>query len=424
MDRHAEAIRNQSRKHLWHTHESDMLTHQVGCVQEGLQGLKQEWVSQLHLKKAPAAASPDAPFPVSLALHPEPPDSCSLFDQLEGLTLRATIHKQFLEMSSGGAPAPLWQALSLGIESAQLPRCLCKAMSAELRSKVASSAPSFCAGAAVVRILLDVLRRSFLMLLSQLPEFLTVMPQLLESYESVGATGNSERRIKFTSPPNENEAALSEDSGAPVVTDTAAAVETPDTTVSWNEAPQLHPAIQKMIKLLAARFPDLRATADRACEAVGEREASSTEPGGLGVQEEVPFCVSITPSDASWLHGSVQCSGSVALLDSPSDPSGITSLALFKGSSNDPSSGTTMMSQKHSTPVAEEPSTSLPSGERKASGARAFRAPLVPSGRAAGQRMVATLAVEAGEIVDVPTCAIVNHMLSKEAERASGELKA
>ena len=150
------------------------------------------------MKKATAASSTDAPFPVSLVLHPEPPDACSLFDQLEGLTLRATIHKQLLAMSDGGAPAPIWQALSLAVESVQLPSCLCRAMTAQLRQKLASTAPSFCGGAAVVRIVLEVVNKSFSMLLSDLPELLTVKPELLESYVSVGATGNSERRIKFT----------------------------------------------------------------------------------------------------------------------------------------------------------------------------------------------------------------------------------
>ena len=394
-------------------------------MQEGLKGLKQEWGSELRLKKATAASSTDAPFPVSLVLHPEPPDACSLFDQLEGLTLRATIHKQLLAMSDGGAPAPIWQALSLAVESVQLPSCLCRAMTAQLRQKLASTAPSFCGGAAVVRIVLEVVNKSFSMLLSDLPELLTVKPELLESYESVGATGNSERRIKFTLSSNENdldtidEAPSTDASQVQAIADIGAAEEKPVVSCSTDE-PQLHPNIQKMLKLMAARFPDLQSTHQSTCAASSDHHGASD--AGPDVSE-TPFTVSITPSDASWLHGSIKCLGTVALSASSSERSEDTSNLPSESSVNIKSpSSEAVMAQQHSTPAVGE-ATKSNGGESHSGKGRAPRRACVPAGQAAGPCMDVTLAVEPGPIIDVPTCAIVNHMLTKEAQCASGSFR-
>jgi hypothetical protein len=373
------------------------------CPQEGLKALKEQWGSQLKLKRTSPSASADAPFPVNLMLLPEPPDSCSLFDQLECLTLHATINKGFLAMSEGSAPAPLWHVLSIEIDSDQLPRSLSRAMTSKLRYDLATSAPSFCSGAKAARVILGVIRESFSMLLSSLPELLTLKPALLEYYESVGAAGNSERRMKFTPDTDEAEPPSSTVNLDPEAQSETAAVTAAQTKyseqssdASGRNAPPMHPSIAKMLRMLSTRFPDLKATYifDRAQNPI-DRDA---EFASL-----IRFEVSVTPSDASWIHGSLQCGGTVFVsIQQPSHP---TASPPQPSVTEKLSGGTTV------TPEG-------PVGNR-----RPVRRPHVPVARTEAPPMTATLYLKPNSVVDLPTTALVNHMLRNASDSVAGVLQ-
>ena len=369
--------------------------------------MKQAWGTQMHLRKAAAGSTPDAPFPVRIKFTPEPPDSCSLFDQLEELTIGVSINKKIL---SPGILHDLWQALEIAVESPHLPSELTAAMASELQQKVPRSGFTrsvfIRSGFMVspVGAVLGAVREAFVKLPEQLPDLLTLKPRLLESYESVGATGNSERRIKFISAPQEEPSGGQRGEHVP-----AEGLAGEQSREEQKEAAQTPPAgepgvpeaYSQVFKMLAARFPDLKATA---CVPDSGALPLSLPQQALPTFPPVKLSVSIVPSDAHWDHGPLLCHGVLA----------ITGPAGCQARPDEARSELHRHADQATQPVRRG---ATPSSR---GAARPVRAPHVPQSRAAGPPMAAALALEPGPFADPPTCAIVNHKLSQEAQATAG----
>lgn len=353
------------------------------CIsQEGLKKIKLQHGDRICLRKSNAPST--APFPVHVSIYNET-DHPGLehYDQLESLKVTTTISNLALQ----DCVQNLQDVICLKVVAPELPASLTQKMQDTLVHMFNGQHPT---ESPTVETVLSTISNLAANLATFLPELLTLVPKCMEHYESIGPSGDSQRRIKFNDTKTVAKCCASAD------------VHTEDTSqhqvehrVCTSSAPDARTdasipiVIARALKQLGTRFPDLKMSS-----------ATSHLPGTTS--SPVTFMVSILPSDPNWEHGELSMSGSVALIDiHRTNPP-------MRGSPQQPFAGNTTLqsyyNSAHAAPVCELRQA------RKA----------VTAPQAGGPGTAAVLKLEPGELTDAAACAIVNQMLRRQSQVHAG----
>lgn len=352
-------------------------------VQEGLKSVKAKHGDRIHLRKSSGTANPPFPVHVSIANETDVPGHTH-YDQLEGLKVRVSVSSSVLKDFGGNVE----DMMEVSFVSNQLPQSLTQKMQDRIPSLLSFGFPSQVNAVPFVIQTVDLIATR---LSEVLPELLSLLPLCMETYESIGPGGDSERRIKFIdveSPPAAVEATPSSSttSNGSRVQDEIAVRCSPQDAAEHADAPC---TLSKTIQGLVARFPDLRIT------------SSKLQPDS-GVLQSVAFVVSILPSDPDWQHEALHLSGTVAMIDRRR--SNQIHASISDQSSHRP------MSQR-----AAEHSTSSSAKSCPQRGMQKEPRPAIAP-QARGEGTATVLKLEPSHLTDAVACAMVNQMLKKQAE--------
>lgn len=348
------------------------------CIsQEGLKEIKVKHGDRILLRKSNATST--SPFPVRVTVYNET-DNPGLqhYDQLERLKVTITISNLALQDSV----QRLEDVVSLQLVAPELPASLTRKMqntlAHTLNGQHVTELPT-------VEIVLSTIGRLAENLSSILPDLLTLIPKCMEQYQSIGPSGDTQRRIKFNNRHTAAQCCASADS-------LESKVEHCDGSSSKRDIRMdaaVPTAIARAMKQLGTRFPDFKTS-----PAISHVSCTATSP--------VPFTVSLLPSDPTWEHGELSMSGNIALIDHRS-----VSPSMCGGPQQSSASYTAFDSHcpsAHATSACD---------------LRQARKP-VTAPQAIGQGTAAVLRLEPGELTDAAACAIVNQMLRRQAQVHAG----
>lgn len=421
-------------------------------LQDGLRSLKQDWHSQLQLRRAPAG-SPGAPFPITvqLSLASPLPEDCSHFDvddldvhfvlqresstdgfpSVDGSpsTARGAERHEHCQTSTGGKHTGGEEHsvidLSVAVTSASLPSALKQAIAHKLciaaaapGARASSSLPSDLASARHGEGgagLADALAAAVRFAGGNLLDLLLLTPQLQEQYPSVSADGSSERRIKFAADAGADAfargaaaertagacsegASASDSAGAQHAKQPGSGAAHACTAVgaaSPGNACALPQQLETALQRLRRRYSTLRYSA------MGESVA-----GGLAGRavRHAAFTVDVTPTDPDWTHEALSLTGVASLVHSgqaaaaQSLPSDVRASELPNASRDVASTGT--------------------AGAHKSAAAGRSRRAVVPV--ATGPAMAVELAVTDRGAIDAAVANMTTKMLQRFVASVSG----